>query len=39
MKKHGGEELRDYPVYFHYLGPKINTPEHELLTLVHLRLQ
>jgi AraC family transcriptional regulator len=36
---HSGEELRDFPVYFHYLNLKANTPEHELLTDVHLPLK
>jgi AraC family transcriptional regulator len=36
---HSGEELRDFPVYFHYLNLKSNTPEHELLTDVHLALK
>ena len=34
-----GEELRDFPVYFEYLNLKIDTPEHELLTDVHLPLK
>lgn len=34
-----GEELRDFPVYFHYLNLKSDTPEHELLTDVHLPLR
>jgi AraC family transcriptional regulator len=36
---YSGEELRDFPVYFHYLNLKSNTPEHELLTDVHLPLK
>ena len=36
---HSREELRDFPVYFHYLNLKSNTPEHELLTDVHLPLK
>lgn len=36
---HSGEELRDFPVYFHYLNLKTDTPEHELLTDVHLPLK
>lgn len=36
---HSGEQLRDFPVYFHYLNLKSNTPEHELLTDVHLPLK
>ncbi len=34
-----GEELRDFPVYFHYLNLKPDTPEHALLTDVHLPLK
>ena len=34
-----GEELRDFPVYFEYLNLKVDTPEHELLTDVHLPLK
>jgi AraC family transcriptional regulator len=34
-----GEEPRDFPVYFHYLNLKTDTPEHELLTDVHLPLK
>ena len=34
-----GEELRDFPVYFHYLNLRTDTPEHELLTDVHLPLR
>lgn len=34
-----GEELRDFPVYFHYLNLKTDTPEHELVTDVHLPLK
>lgn len=36
---HSGEELRDFPVYFHYLNLKGTMPEHELLTDVHLPLE
>jgi AraC family transcriptional regulator len=36
---HSGEELRDFPVYFRYLNLKTDTPEHELLTDVHLPLK
>ena len=36
---HSGEELRDFPAFFHYLSLKSNTPEHELLTDVHLPLK
>lgn len=34
-----GETLRDFPLYFHYLNLRQNTPEHELLTDVHLPLR
>jgi AraC family transcriptional regulator len=34
-----GEELRGFPIYFHYLNLKSDTPEHELLTDVHLPLK
>jgi hypothetical protein len=34
-----GEELRDYPIFFHYLNLKMDTPKHELLTDVHLPLK
>jgi AraC family transcriptional regulator len=34
-----GEELRGFPVYFHYLNLKSDTPEHELLTDIHLPLK
>lgn len=34
-----GEELRDFPVYFHYINLRTDTPEHELLTDVHLPLK
>lgn len=36
---HSGEELRDYPVFFRYLNLKPDTPEHKLLTDVHLPLR
>lgn len=36
---HSGEELRDFPVYFHYLNLKGVTPDHELLTDVYLPLK
>jgi AraC family transcriptional regulator len=36
---HSGEEPRNFPVYFHYLNLKTDTPEHELLTDVHLPLK
>lgn len=34
-----GEELRDFPVYFHYLNFAGETPEHELITDVYLPLK
>jgi AraC family transcriptional regulator len=34
-----GEELRDFPVYFHYLNFVGETPEHELLTDVYLPIK
>lgn len=34
-----GEELRGFPVYFHYVNLKAGTPEHELLTDVHLPIR
>jgi AraC family transcriptional regulator len=34
-----GEELRDFPVYFHYVNLRQNTPEHELQTDVHLPIR
>ena len=34
-----GEELRDFPVYFHYLNFVGVTPEHELLTDIYLPLK
>ena len=34
-----GEELRGFPIYFQYLNLKSDTPEHELLTDVHLPLK
>jgi AraC family transcriptional regulator len=36
---HSSEQPRDFPIYFHYLNLKPDTPEHELLTDVHLPLQ
>ena len=36
---HSGEELRDFPVYFHYVNLKAATPEHELRTDVHLPIR
>lgn len=34
-----GEELRDFPVYFHYINLRPDTLEHELQTDVHLPLK
>lgn len=34
-----GEELRDFPLFFHYLNLMPDTPEHELVTDIHLPLQ
>ena len=34
-----GQELRDFPVYFHYLNVRLDTPEHELRTDVYLPLK
>jgi AraC family transcriptional regulator len=34
-----GEELRDFPVYFHYLNLDHDTPEHEHLTDIYLPLK
>lgn len=34
-----GEELRDFPLYFHYLNLITETPEHELMTDVYLPLK
>jgi AraC family transcriptional regulator len=34
-----GEELRDFPIFFHYLNLRTDTPEHELLTDVLLPIQ
>jgi AraC family transcriptional regulator len=34
-----GEELRDYPLFFHYLNLIPDTPEHELITDVYLPLK
>lgn len=34
-----GEELRDFPLFFHYLNLMPDTPEHELLTDVYLPLK
>lgn len=34
-----GEELRDFPLYFHYLNLLPETPEHELVTDIYLPLK
>lgn len=34
-----GEELRDFPVFFHYLKLMSETPEHELITDIYLPLK
>ena len=34
-----GEDLRDFPLFFHYLNLIPETPEHELLTDVYLPLK
>lgn len=34
-----GEELRDFPLYFHYLTLMPETPEHELITDIYLPLK
>jgi len=34
-----GEELRDYPLFFHYLNLIPETPEHELVTDIYLPLK
>jgi AraC family transcriptional regulator len=34
-----GEELRDFPLFFHYLNLIPETPEHELATDIYLRLK
>ena len=34
-----GEELRDFPLFFHYLNLKPETPDHELVTDIHLPLK
>jgi len=36
---HSGEELCDYPLFFHYLNLMLETLEHELLTDVYLPLK
>ena len=34
-----GEELRDFPLFFHYLNLVTDTPEHELVTDIYLPLK
>jgi len=34
-----GEELRDFPLYFHYLNLLPDTPENELMTDIYLPLK
>lgn len=34
-----GEELRDFPLFFHYLNLMMDTPEHELVTDIYLPLK
>ena len=34
-----GEDLRDFPLYFHYLNLLPETPEHELITDIYLPLK
>ena len=34
-----GEELRDFPLFFHYVNLIPDTPEHELVTDIHLPLK
>ena len=34
-----GEELRDFPLFFHYLKLMPDTPEHELITDIYLPLK
>jgi AraC family transcriptional regulator len=36
---HSHEELRDFPLYLHNLNLRGNTPEHEVLTDIHLPLK
>ena len=36
---HSGEELRDFPLYFHYVNLLPETPEHALITDIYLPLQ
>jgi len=35
----GGEELRDFPLFFHYVKKGANVPEHEVITDVYLPLK
>jgi AraC family transcriptional regulator len=34
-----GEELRNFPLFFHYLNSKSETPEHELMSDIYLPLK
>jgi len=36
---HSGEELRDFPLYFHYINLIPDTPEHALITDIYLPLR
>jgi len=36
---HSGEELRDFPLYFHYINLIPDTPEHALITDIYLPLK
>jgi AraC family transcriptional regulator len=36
---HSGEELRDFPLFFHYLNLMPDTPEHALITDIYLPLK
>ncbi|BEV70559.1 MULTISPECIES: GyrI-like domain-containing protein [unclassified Paludibacterium] len=36
---HSGEELRDFPLFFHYLSLLVHTPEHQLQTDIYLPLK
>jgi len=36
---HSGEDLRNFPLFFHYLNLMSETPEHELLTDLYLPLK
>jgi AraC family transcriptional regulator len=36
---HSGEELRDFPIFFHYVNVGPNVREHEMITDVYLPLR